>query len=76
MPYIAVMRSAWTAVYERRESGWIGYYAEHPEAGVIGHTLAEAREQLKAVMDLLSARGAGSADEAPLHTGDAARADA
>lgn len=45
--------SNWTAVYERKENSWVAWCAEVPEAGAVGHSLAEARQLLNETMELV-----------------------
>lgn len=46
--------SAWTAVYERREGGWVAWCAEQPGTGVSGFSLAEVRQSLSDLMKQLT----------------------
>ncbi len=46
----------WTAYYERRGEDWVAWHPDHPDTGVVGHSLEEARKNLREVVHLLEQR--------------------
>ncbi len=47
------MKSEFTAVFEKRGKWYIGYVEEVPGVNTQGHTLAEARKNLKEALALI-----------------------
>jgi len=48
-----ILKSQFTAVFEKRGRWWIGYVEELPGANSQGHTLKEVRENLKEAIKLV-----------------------
>jgi len=47
------MPLTFTAVYEHHGDWWVGYVEELPGANTQGHTLEEARENLREAVELI-----------------------